>query len=552
MAPASDVIAVHDPAARARVVGLIAGLVILAPLLVVGQFHPWVFFDSESLRAARGFLSGFFPPRLSANFLLQTLRSAWITVAIATAGLSFALAMAVPLALLATRQLSVSAIGRNRMGTTARFARGVLRSVLVAVRSVPEVVLALLFVRVVGLGPTAGVLAIGIAYGAMLAKVFCDIVESNDGHAAESLLANGGGRLAAFVYGTLPQCLAELSSYLIYRWECAVRASVVMGFVGAGGLGQATDTAMKMMAGDEVATLLLAFMSLVWAADLVSAFVRRWLEVAGPRAATRHETHAASRPASRGRDARAAVFTLAIGVLVFASFGSLHLSLRDLLDDGASAKMFEFASGFAPPDLSSRLLGRIAIGTAETIAMSLVGTLIAAVVGVFVALLASRPAGPIRAASRLLLNFLRAVPELVWAAILVIAVGLGPFAGTLALALHTTGVLGRLFADTFENLPPGPGAALRDNGARPVAVLFYAQLPQALPQLVSYALYRWENNIRAATVLGVVGAGGLGQMLFFSLSLFQTRQAATVIVAMILIVLVVDALSHWLRGRLAR
>lgn len=547
MAAASDSARIADPAARARLAALAAALAIVVPLLVVAQFKPWVLADAASLNAARLFVTGFLPPQLSAEFLQETLQLAWITVAIATAGLTIALAIAIPMALLATSQLSVSAIGRDHMGSAARAVRSVMRALLVSVRSVPEVVLALLFVRVVGLGPTAGVLAIGIAYGAMLAKVFCDIVESNDGHAAASLLANGSSRLAAFVYGTLPQCLAELSSYLIYRWECAVRASVVMGFVGAGGLGQATDTAMKMMASNEVATLLIAFMVLVWGADLVSAFVRRRLEVARPRA-----LHVASVAAPRERDFGGVAFAVLTAALVAASFASLHLSLRDFLDDGAAAKMAEFVGGFAPPDVSWRLLGRVATGTAETIAMSLIGTLIAAGLGVLVALVASRPHGPLRTVSRLLLNFLRAVPELVWAAILVIAVGLGPFAGTLALALHTTGVLGRLFADTLENLPPEAAAALRDNGTGDAAVFLYAQLPQALPQFVSYTLYRWENNIRAATVLGVVGAGGLGQMLFFALSLFQMRQAATVILAMIAIVLLVDASSHWLRERLSR
>ena len=549
MVPCSDTIRIADPAARTRLAFFLIGVALIGPLLFVSEFRPWILFDAASLRASRQFLGGFFPPQLSSDFLILTLRAAWITVAIATAGLCLALLAAIPLALIATRQLSISTIGRERMDRWPWIMRGAVRALLVAVRSVPELVLALLFVRVVGLGPTAGVLAIGIAYGAMLAKVFCDIVESNDRQASAALLANGCGRLAAFVYGTLPQCLSELSSYLIYRWECAVRASVVMGFVGAGGLGQATDTSMKMMAGNEVATLLVMFMLLVWAADLVSAFVRRRLD-AGKTKSTRHRSRELAPRIFVAPQSLA--FAAAVAALIVASFASLHLALGELFDTGALAKMGEFASGFAPPDFSLRLLRKIAVGAAETIAMSLIGTLLATLAGVLVALPASRRNVPIRAAARLLLNFLRAVPELVWAAILVISAGLGPFAGTLALALHTTGVLGRLFADTLENLPAAPAAALRDNGAGSGAIFLYARLPQALPQFLSYALYRWENNIRAATVLGVVGAGGLGQILYVSLSLFQMRQAATVIVTMIAIVLFVDGFSHWLRGRLTR
>jgi len=185
--------------------------------------------------------------------------------------------------------------------------------------------------------------------------------------------------------------------------------------------------------------------------------------------------------------------------------------------------------------------------------MSALGTLLAAIAGLALALPAAGRFGAApRAATRMLLNFLRSVPELVWASILLIAAGLGPFGGTMALAAHTAGVLGRLFADAMENLPPQPEATLRINGATPAAAFLYATLPQALPQIMSYTLYRWENNIRAAAVLGVVGAGGLGQMLKYHLSLFQMQQAATVIIAMLLLVALVDAASFALRRGMTR
>ena len=143
------------------------------------------------------------------------------------------------------------------------------------------------------------------------------------------------------------------------------------------------------------------------------------------------------------------------------------------------------------------------------------------------------------------------MPELVWAALMVLAAGLGPFAGALALALHTSGVFGRLFAETLENAPRGPERALHDAGSGAVAAFAYGVLPLALPQWVAYGLYRWEMNIRMAAVLGFVGAGGLGQMLYFHLSLFQQAQAATVLIAMLGLVVVVDAVSAWVRRELA-
>jgi phosphonate transport system permease protein len=135
----------------------------------------------------------------------------------------------------------------------------------------------LVFVRVVGLGATAGVLAIALTYGGMLGKVYADILESGDTHAASSLMRNGGGRLQAFFYGLLPQNAPELTSYTVYRWECAIRSSAVLGFVGAGGLGQQMDSSMKMFNGSEVSTILLVFMLLVWLADRASAFLRKGL-----------------------------------------------------------------------------------------------------------------------------------------------------------------------------------------------------------------------------------------------------------------------------------
>jgi len=243
----------------------------------------------------------------------------------------------------------------------------------------------------------------------------------------------------------------------------------------------------------------------------------------------------------------------AIVAMVIASFLTLDLQFGELVAPGGLAKMAEFASGFAPPDLSDPFLRRVGSGAFETLAMSLLGSLLAAVLGLLLALPASRTEQPaLRALARLVLNALRSIPELVWAAMLVIAAGLGPFPGTLALAVHTAGVLGRLFADTLENLPPAPAHALRTNGAGRMQSFLYATLPQALPQFLSYALYRWENNIRAATILGVVGAGGLGQMLYFHLSLFQMQQVATVVLAMLLLVLAVDGVSYWSRQRMTR
>nr|WP_233411027.1 phosphonate ABC transporter, permease protein PhnE [Rugamonas sp. CCM 8940] len=258
-------------------------------------------------------------------------------------------------------------------------------------------------------------------------------------------------------------------------------------------------------------------------------------------------------PAAPPRAWGTAILALLLLALVVASFASLPLKWSEFFTLQAVASIAEFLAGFAPPDMTPAFVSKTAWATAETLSMSALGTLLAVAAGLLLALPgAGRFGRPARALVRALLNVLRSIPELVWASILLIAAGLGPFAGTLALAAHTAGVLGRLFADALENAAPAPEQSLRTNGASAMAAFFYATLPQTLPQMLSYTLYRWENNIRAAAILGVVGAGGLGQMLKYHLSLFQMRQAATVILAMLLLVALVDAVSFAMRRALTR
>ncbi|MBE0624674.1 MAG: phosphonate ABC transporter, permease protein PhnE [Burkholderiales bacterium] len=244
---------------------------------------------------------------------------------------------------------------------------------------------------------------------------------------------------------------------------------------------------------------------------------------------------------------------LLLALLVWASFAYLALDLSRLFSLESGRGMLQFILRFFPPDTSAQFLRKIAGATLETLAISAIGTLLAAGAGLLLALPAAGRLGPVfKALTRFLLNALRSVPELVWAALMVLAAGLGPFAGTLALALHTSGVLGRLYAESLENAPPEPAQSLVESGAPPALAFGYATLPLIAPQLLSYSLYRWEMNIRMATVLGFVGAGGLGQMLYYELSLLHEAQASSVIFAMLALVVFVDAASAWVRRRQMR
>jgi phosphonate transport system permease protein len=263
------------------------------------------------------------------------------------------------------------------------------------------------------------------------------------------------------------------------------------------------------------------------------------------------------------------VAAAALGLTAW-SYWATGFSLRALLGSEGRALIVAYLAKLYPPDLSAPVLRETLRGAAETFAISFLGTLLAVAIALGLVFPASKTLmvsgllfdldrGPgarrwaRRAAylgAKAALNILRTVPHLVWALVLVFAVGIGPFPGTLALGIHTGGVLGRLFAEALEDVAPEPLEALQATGASRFQVLVYGIFPQVLPQFVAYTLYRWEVNIREATILGFVGAGGLGQRLHIAISLFLEQQLLTYILAIYLIVTAVDFLSAALRRRL--
>lgn len=256
-------------------------------------------------------------------------------------------------------------------------------------------------------------------------------------------------------------------------------------------------------------------------------------------------------------------------VLLIWSYRGSEIHLAQLLSRDGSGQVFAYIKRLFPPDLSAVVLREALWGAIETFAISFMGTLMAVVIALSLVFFASRnlmysghlyemePKQGWNRAIRLvpyvgakaLLNFLRTVPEMVWALIFVFLVGLGPFPGVLALGIHTGGVLGKLFGEVLEDVDPQPIESLQSTGANRLQILFYAILPQVLPQFVSYTLYRWEVNIRAAAVLGFVGAGGLGQRIHIAISLFLENQLLTFILVIYALVIFVDTLSAYLRRK---
>lgn len=267
----------RDPATPYRFMGLLLAIAILWPMLQLAQFEPTLLVDPKNIQVMGDFLIQFFPPNIEATFLSFVLKATVETLAMATAGIALAMVIAVPLGLIISYSLSISRIGPTSDHQFAQAIRFLARSLMLVLRGIPEIVWALLLVRVFGLGAIAGVLAIAITYGGMLAKVYSEILESGNTLPARALILSGSSRTEAFLYGLLPGSAQELASYTVYRWECAVRASVVMGFVGAGGLGQLMDQSMKMLNGGEVSTILVVFLGLVLLADYISLIIRKQL-----------------------------------------------------------------------------------------------------------------------------------------------------------------------------------------------------------------------------------------------------------------------------------
>ncbi len=270
-APSSEPVYVRPAPATFALV--LAGAAVLLAAARTAEVRPLLLVEPRSLRNIGEFVAGLFPPALSAEFLAVLLPAVVRTVQIAIMGMVVAVVIGVPLALAGTRHLATTRVGRLRYGA--------VRMLMGALRAVPELVWALVVIRMgAGLGPFAGVLAIGIVYGGMLGKVYSEIFEAVPEPPVEALRAAGASGLAVAAYGLVPLAFQGLASYTLYRFECAIRAAAVLGLVGAGGLGMQLKLSFKMFAHDEVATILAATVLLVTAADRLSALVRRRLDAA--------------------------------------------------------------------------------------------------------------------------------------------------------------------------------------------------------------------------------------------------------------------------------
>jgi phosphonate transport system permease protein len=563
------------PSMPGRVLWLGLAVVLLAVSWRFAEVDPRILLRPATLAAIWNFLAGLFPPDVSLNFLKTVLRATVQTVATAVAGTVLSITLAVPLGILGTatlwnRGILISADVGSLAYRTGAVASRLSRALLGFLRAVPDLVWALLFVAAVGLGPLAGTLALTVAYSGMLGRVYADVFEHVDSQPLEALQSTGATRLQIFLRGVWPQALPHLVAYSLYSFECCMRAAAVLGFVGAGGIGYEISVSMRLFEYGQVLTLLLVFIALLAVMDAASRYVRAHL-VNGRGLGGKMETPGtAALLTSFPSSSRSFVVSILVFPLLIASFPLAGFTLESLGPGGIATRLVLFVGHMLPPDISWTFVSSFGIALLQTIAISLIGTLIGLALGVMLAVpatstlvfLPSHSPGQVRVidralrwflfwSARLILNILRSVPELVWVLICILAVGIGPFAGTLALGLHTAGVLGKLYAETMEEVPNRPVEALRSLGARPLQILLWAIWPQARPLLSSYTVLRWEMNLRASTILGLVGGGGLGQAIYNNVQLGFYPRLSTLILLIYALVLTSDWIGERLRVRVA-
>lgn len=485
-----------------------------------------------------------------------------LTVGLVLVGTLLAAALSVPIAYLAAANTTPG----NGWRAAARFI-GVLT------RALPDVVLAMAFVLMFSLGTLPGILAIGIHSIGMISKMFADAIEQIDEGPRLAIRAAGGSKMQEFAAGILPQVLPSWVATVLHRNDINLRGSVVLGYVGVAGLGLEMSYAFKALNYGKGLGIALVIFVLCIVMEIVSSMVRG--AMLGQQKHTRswidriihpwlRETDAAAdapgRPAwaaspqtavRRPWTAERVRNTTGVAIAVLVVIGSVVVSQINWMDFFTFwAKLPEVAARFWPPSFGSYDASAMFLAMRDTVAIALAATVLTLLPSLVLGSLAATNVAPnsgIRGAARLLLVGIRGIPELILAIVLVVITGLGAQAGVIALAIGGIGLLGKLIADSFEEVDRGPERALRAVGATRLQTYASATVPQGVQALIGHSFYMLDTNIRAATILGIVGGGGVG---YYQLNASQGSRYETVtaIVLMILVtVLVVEGLAMWMR-----
>lgn len=450
--------------------------------------------------------------------------------------------------------------------TRGRFSRGTARALIVLARAIPDLVLAIVFLRMFGLGATAGILAMGIHSVGMVAKLYADAIEELDDGPRQAVESSGGTRRQQ-IWTAIPQRLMpQIIATALHRFDINLRTSVLLGYVGVGGIGLAIADSLRVLDYQRGMALALLVLVLCIAIEVVSGSIRAaimhsaggsvsggtWVDRllnrnrrVGSTAAGGGELRLTP-PWTRQRLQRTGAIGLVI-VLTVLSWWWVDLSLSQFLT--GLWNLPETAALFFPPSgggILPMLLQELLITIQIALAATFLGAVLAIPIGIFAArnVVANRY---LQQFFRILIVVIRGIPELILAIIFVVISGLGGVAGTLALSIGAVGLLSKLIADSLEETDTKVQEAVRAGGASGPQVFFSATVRQAAPAFVAHTMYLLDTNIRAATLLGVVGAGGIGFQLLNAARINQFDVVTMILILMVAVVLIVEALSLWLR-----
>lgn len=509
--------------------------------LAVTVFGVW-WIDIRPAAVAAGFgdiarlLERMVPPTTGpvSDLLTLALETLWIAIA----GTGLATIASVFLAAAASRHF-----------TGPKLVRWLAQGIIIVTRAVPSLIFAILFVRIFGLGPLAGGLAIAVHSIGMIGKMMADVFEEQSPSPREAIASVGASRLQNFVSTTLTRALPAVTSLVIYRLDINVRASAVLGLVGAGGIGVALQTAIGSLNYRRAAGIILVIVALLLILELVAYLVQRAVAEHADEH-TQSQLHVAgSTPAApgwnRSRVLRSAAAVSAV-ILFLYSLSQLSLNLSRLGQAWNNA--LALLSGFVPPVFTEEIL----LGIFESVIMAFTATFFGVLVGLVIAVLSTRHLvrfEPLSLALRGIVVFMRGIPDIVYALIFVAALGLGPFAGFLALSISCTALASKFFTDSLQNIDPAPLRALEATGAGRIQVFVSGVWPQFVPSFIGNSLFTSDLALRESAVLGIVGAGGIGFLLDESVATLHYQQTAGILVGLIVVVVALESVARWARRK---
>ncbi|WP_420901652.1 phosphonate ABC transporter, permease protein PhnE [Paenibacillus whitsoniae] len=410
------------------------------------------------------------------------------------------------------------------------------------IRTIPDLLYAALFAVLVGFGPTAGTLALIFFTFGILSKLAYESTEAIDPGPLEAMTAVGASKLKLIRFGVLPQVAPTYLAHFLYTFEVSIRASAILGLVGAGGIGLLLKNTLDLFRYDQSCAIVIYTLLVVVIIDLVSTRFRTYLLKGSkkPLSESRARTYRII-----GILAVVALIVWALTGLELTGFQPTTWQLTKAMFTGLFHPDWGYIYNADGEDLLRTLL--------ETLSISYLGNFVSAIVCLPFAFWAAANMSRFRAVSgtgKFFLSVIRTIPEIIMALIFIKAVGPNAYAGVMALGLHSVGMLGKLYAEAIENMDMGPTEAMTAVGANFWQRMSFAVIPQVIPDFISYTLYRFEINVRSATLLGIIGAGGIGTPLIFALNARQWPRVGIILIGIIITVSIIDYISGTLRKRI--